>query len=155
MRMRRRRTCLAAGAFVLGAAACDKTPQGASPSRLPEWIAIASTGEGGQVQYLPRSIVRAVAAGTTDVTIRITYPNFETWTIDLPPYVEHKTFPAELVTLRFECAERRFAIVRRDALADDGSVKETISPPIPARDRFAPIVPGGIASAAEPAACHT
>jgi hypothetical protein len=146
---------LVAGAFVFGAglAGCGKSEQGAPGAALPDWVPIASTTDGGQVQFQPQSIARDAVAATTDITIKITYPNLETWTIDLPAYVEHKTFAAERVRLRFDCAAKTFAIVRREALANDGSVKETITPPLGPKDSFKPIDPGGVASVAQSRAC--
>jgi hypothetical protein len=150
-----RNLALIAGVFLIaaGLAACDRSQQAAPKPAPPEWIPIAATTDGGQVQFLPQSVTRDAAGGTTDIIIKITYPNLQTWTIDLPAYVEHKTFPAERVTMRFDCAAKRFAIVRREALAKDGSVKETIDPPIGAKESFKPIDPGGVASAAVSRAC--
>lgn len=144
-----RAAMLAIGAL-LSAAACGE----AAPPQTNQWIDVAHTGEGGQVQYLPSS-VRKNADNTTDIVAKVAYPGWNTWTVETHDTVEQRTFSAERVTLRFDCGARAFAIVRREALDKNGYVKETIEPKAPSKTDFAPVQPGGLAAVVVARACPT
>jgi hypothetical protein len=138
------------GLAVLTLAACN--PLQTKPA-AEEWIPIANAPGGGEVMYKRETIVRDAAEGVADITAKITYPNPEIWTLDFPTYVEQKAVNAELVTLRFDCAAKRFALVRREALDADGEVKETIAPPVGGKETWRPVAPGGVAELTLPLAC--
>ena len=119
-----------------------------------QWFKIANTADGGAVEYVPSSIKRNPADGTTDITVKVTYPDRQIWTVETKNAVEQRALSAERVTLRFNCAANAFTIVERLALDEKGYVKETINPPIPEKGKFTRVAPGGIASVAIDKACR-
>jgi hypothetical protein len=138
-----------AGLAVMALSACGNPATDVANT----WIPIARTSEGGQVEYLPSSIRRGEADGTTDIAVKVTYPNWQMWTVDDPDTTGSITFVAERVQLRFDCPAKTFAIVQREALDKQGYVKHTINPPVPAKAAFAPVAPDGLASVAIARAC--
>ncbi len=144
------RKLLTVGVLLAALAACEPSKP---PVARDEWIPIANTTDGGQVLYRQDAIVRDANAGVSDITLKVTYPALETWIIDLPGYVEQKHLNAERVTLRFDCAAKRFAVVKREALDAGGDVKETVTPVVGGKETFLPIAPGGLAQLAVSRAC--
>ena len=141
-------------AAALALAGCGKQNEPGNVATFAgEWITIAHTTDRGDVQFLPRSVARDSAQGTTDITLRITYPNLQTWVADLPAYTETTTFPVELVTVRFDCAAHSYAVVQREALDRAGAVREAVRPTVPGKTGFKAIVPGGLMEIAYPRAC--
>jgi len=146
---------VAASTFALAGCGSPKTDDSAATKdSIPalQWVPVATTSDGGAIQYDPAQTRRDVTGKLTDVVIRVRHPYLEGWAQDLPKdYAGETVFQTEQATLRFDCAAHAMGIVRREALgADDGVLDKRVTPEPVALE---PVRAGGVGEAVFPKIC--
>ncbi len=166
------RSLLAAALAALALAACGEAPstQTAAPAQtgqaacptnagavglrttrnMPDWLMIARTRDGGYVHFNQRTIVRNPDC-TADIWVQVRHGRQQLYGAEGATYDTTVRFELERMQYRFDCAEDRFVVLRRQFIGPN----ETIAAEAPMRtDLWRATPPNGPAALARPVACR-
>lgn len=153
------RKILFAAAIMLAGCSEPKTetPENASPSAAPaptaaptsQWLQIAHEANGGGVWVNPALISTDPATGLTDVILKVDHGKLQA--LDAAGAGD-SLYRLERVTFRFNCANKTYAIAKREAINQNEQVLDTTEPTLDASS-YKEVAPKGVASVAVNQAC--
>lgn len=132
---------------VSAAAPAPASPASATTS---QWLKVAHGGaNGGGVWVNPSLITTDPATGLTDVVLKVDHGDPEV--LD-PKGAANSLYRIERVTFRFNCADKTYAIAKREALNKSDLVLDTTETKVEPAS-FKPVAPSGVSSVAVNQAC--
>jgi hypothetical protein len=156
-RLKMKNWLIGAGLVALSACSQPAPPAGSQAGSIApapvasQWLMIARTDSKGGGIYVDPTLKHVdPATGLSDVTLKVVKGDLNA--IDAEGGSTASLYREELVTFRFDCAKRSYALVKREAINKQGAVIDTTAPEItPASYRE--VAPGGVASVAQGQAC--
>jgi hypothetical protein len=133
-------------------AAAQQTPQATSAAvtaASTQWLQIAHDSNGGGVWVKPAFISTDAATGLTDVILKVDHGRPQA--LDSSDTAS-SLYRIERVTFRFNCANKTYAIAKREAINAKEDVLDTTEPKLDAA-AFKPVAPNGVSSVAVNQAC--
>jgi|GEM_PF-1681211 hypothetical protein len=126
-------------------------PAASSPasSATSQWLQIAHEANGGGVWVNPALIKTDPASGLTDVVLKVNHGPLQA--LDAAGSSE-TLYRLERVTFRFNCANKTYAIAKREAINEKEDVLDTTEPKLDASS-YKEVAPKGVSSVAVNQAC--
>lgn len=131
------------------AAAPATAPAASAPAAASQWLQIAHEANGGGVWVNPAMIRTDPATGLTDVILKVDHGQLQA--LDVAGAGE-SLYRLERVTFRFNCANKTYAIAKREAINQNEQVLDTTEPALDASS-FKEVAPKGVSSVAVKQAC--
>ena len=133
-------------------AAAPQPAPAASPAvtaASTQWLQIAHDSNGGGVWVKPAFISTDATTGLTDVILKVDHGRPQA--LDSSDTAS-SLYRIERVTFRFNCANKTYAIAKREAINAKEDVLDTTEPKLDAAS-FKPVAPNGVSSVAVNQAC--
>jgi hypothetical protein len=126
-------------------------PAATSPASAAtsQWLQIAHEANGGGVWVNPALISTDPATGLTDVILKVDHGQQQA--LDASG-ASNTLYRIERVTFRFNCANKTYAVAKREAINAKEDVLDTTELKLDASS-FKPVAPNGVSSVAVSQAC--
>jgi hypothetical protein len=122
---------------------------GPASAAKSQWLQIAHEANGGGVWVDPTLVKKDPTTGFTDVVLKVNHGQLQA--LDAAG-ASNSLYRIERVTFRFNCANKTYAIAKREAINEREDVLDVTEPKLDASS-YKEVAPKGVASVAVNQAC--